>query len=142
MNYLGSCKCKKWKISVSIAEPLGNLNPRVCDCDYCKLHPSAVISDPRMTIELLSDSGSLIVNKNGDALASFYHCKDCGDLLAVGCQIDGHCRGAVNALLLDQKNILGEPVSIQPRLLSSAEKLSRWVKIWGRLTVPGVSSDI
>jgi hypothetical protein len=87
-----------------------------------------------MAIELLSDSGNLIVNKNGDALASFYHCKECGELLAVGCYIDGRLRGAVNALLLDQKNLLGESVSIQPRLLSGAEKLSRWNKLWGNLS--------
>jgi hypothetical protein len=133
MNYSGSCKCKQWKIRVSIAEPLSGLNPRVCDCDYCRSHPSAVISDPRMTIELIGASGNLVVNRNGDRLASFYHCTGCGELLAVGCEIDGRQRGAVNGLLLDQKDSLGDSVPIQPRLLSREEKLSRWGKLWGTL---------
>jgi hypothetical protein len=138
MNYLGSCPCKKWKISVSTAEPLGSFNPRVCDCEYCQSHPSALISEPRMAIELLNNGGTLVVNGNGDALASFYHCDTCGELLAVGCEIDGQRRGAVNALLLDQKDSFGKPVPIQPRLLSAVEKLNRWGKLWGSLN--GVDS--
>lgn len=133
MNYSGSCKCKRWKISISSAESLGSFKPRVCDCDYCKRHPSAVISEPLMVIELISSSGSLATNRNGDLLAAFYHCRDCGELLAVGRCIDGLLRGAVNALLLDQKSLLGESLPIQPRLLSGAEKLARWSKLWGSL---------
>jgi hypothetical protein len=38
-------------------------------------------------------------------------------------------------LLLEQRDSLGESVQIQPRLLSSSEKLSRWGKLWGSLRV-------
>ena len=133
MNYAGSCNCKKWKIRISIAEPLGSFNPRICDCDYCASHPSAVISDPRMKIELFGTTPDLVVNRNGDRLASFYHCNSCGELLAVGREVDGCLRGAVNALLLEQKDLLGNSVRIQPRLLSAGEKLLRWSQLWGSL---------
>lgn len=136
MNYPGSCKCKKWKVVVSVAAPLGSFNPRVCDCDYCESHPSAVISDPRMVIELIGVDEDLVVNANGARIAGFYHCNGCGDFLAVGCEINGRLRGAANALLLDRRDSLGEPVKIQPRLLSSAEKLARWGTLWGDLNVP------
>lgn len=133
VNYSGSCKCKRWSIQVSLTEALSNLNPRVCDCDYCQSHPSALISNPRMEIQLLGDSANLVVNTNGDQLASFYLCGSCSELLAVGCAINGELRGAANALLLEQKDSLGNPMPIQPRLLSSAEKLSRWGRLWGTL---------
>src|SRR5690348_16984072 len=103
MNYSGSCHCGKWKIAVSSAKPLDAFNPRVCDCEYCQSHPSALISDPLMEIELIGDDGHVVRNKNGDQLATFFHCSGCGDLLAVGCNIDGRLRGAVNALLLEQR---------------------------------------
>ena len=86
-----------------------------------------------MAIELIGDSCNLVTDRNGDRLAAFYHCSGCGDLLAVGCCIEGHLRGAVNALLLDQKSSLGGCVAIQPRLLSGAEKVARWGKLWGSL---------
>jgi hypothetical protein len=94
-----------------------------------------------MVIELLGKVEHLVTNKNGDQLASFYHCSSCGDLLAVGCEIDGQLRGAVNALLLDQRASLGTPVQIQPKFLPSAEKLSRWKTLWGKLTVDVVRSE-
>lgn len=89
-----------------------------------------------MFIELVSDGGKLAVDTNGDRLANFYRCNSCGDLLAVGCELDGELRGAGNALLLEQNGLLGEAVAIRPRLLTSAEKLSRWKTLWGRLKLP------
>jgi hypothetical protein len=131
-DYSGSCECKKWSIRVTTAA-LGDLNPRVCDCDYCSAHPSAVISAADMLIELFGNSDNLIADLNGDRLANFYRCKTCGALLAVGCAIGGQMRGAVNGLLLDQSGSLGATVKIQPRLLAANEKLVRWNKLWGKL---------
>jgi hypothetical protein len=135
MNYLGSCPCKTWVIRVSIAEPLSNLNPRVCDCDYCQAHPSAVISHPDMHIELLGDETRMTSHQNGDRLASFRRCSACDALLAVTCEIRGRLRGAANAHLIEQRAELGPQVAIQPRLLAAAEKLLRWEKLWGEVTI-------
>lgn len=77
--------------------------------------------------------GEITINQNGDQLANFYYCDSCGDLLAVGCNLNGQLRGAVNPNLLRNANQLGKPVQIQPRLLSSDEKLDRWGKLWGVL---------
>jgi hypothetical protein len=86
-----------------------------------------------MHIQVMGEASNLVVNKNGDQLASFYHCAKCEDLLSVGCVFRGQLRGAVNALLLDQKELLGARIPIQPRLLSADEKLDRWSKLWGNL---------
>ncbi len=135
MNYTGSCQCKGWKIRVSVTESLYNLSPRVCDCEYCTAHPSAVISHPGMRIELVGGRGLLMLDQNGDRLATFHHCASCSDLLAVGCEIKGRFRGAVNALLLEQRAELGAHLAIQPRLLAAAEKLLRWEKLWGEMVI-------
>lgn len=138
MNYEGSCKCKQWRISVSVNTELGAFNPRVCDCDYCKANPWAIISARDMMIDLQGDRCNIREDKNGNQLATFYHCSRCNDLLAVGCAIEGESRGAVNALLLDQRESLGSAVQIQPRLLSAGEKIQRWNELWGvlRFTSP------
>ena len=70
---------------------------------------------------------------NGDQLANFYYCDYCGDFLAVGCNLHGQLRGAVNSNLLHSSNQLGKSIQIQPQLLSSDEKLDRWGKLWGVL---------
>ena len=84
-----------------------------------------------MVINLVG--GEITINKNGDQLANFYYCDHCGDLLAVGCNLNGQLRGAVNPNLLRNANQLGKPIKIQPQLLNASEKLDRWGKLWGVL---------
>jgi len=131
MLYKGSCKCNQWQVEISVTKPLSDLNPRICDCSYCKNNPSAIISDPNMVINLVG--GEVMINKNGDQLANFYYCDRCDDLLAVGCNLTGQLRGAVNANLLRDTHQLGKPIKIQPQLLNTSEKLDRWGKLWGVL---------
>jgi len=131
MNYTGSCSCNRWQVEIEVPRPLEEFNPRVCDCSYCQNNPSEIISDPKMKIKY--SGGETSIAKNGDQLANFYYCDYCGDLLAVGCDLDGQRRGAVNSKLLHSFNQLGKPIQIQPRLLSVVEKLDRWEKLWGVL---------
>lgn len=131
MLFKGSCKCNRWRVEIQLAGPLEDLDPRVCDCNYCQANPSLIISDPNMLVVFIGDGIS--TKQNGDQLANFYHCKGCNELLAVGCNINGQLRGAVNSYLLQDVNKLGKPIQIQPRLLSADEKLKRWGKLWGAL---------
>ncbi len=129
MLYSGSCNCNRWQVEVDVTKPLGEFNPRICDCNYCQNNSSAIISDPNMVVYFVG--GEITIYQNGDQLANFYCCDCCGDLLAVGCILNGQLRGAVNPNLLRNANQLGKPIKIQPRLLSADEKLERWGKLWG-----------
>ena len=84
-------------------------------------------------MEIDFTGGKYTFDQNGDRQAKFFRCNYCGDLLAVGCYIDGELRGAVNSDLFDETYRFGEPVQIQPWLLSSEERLERWGKLWGFL---------
>lgn len=131
LKYKGSCQCSRWQVEIQVQKPLDELSPRICDCSYCQNNPSKILSEPGMIIELTGGEASS--TQNGDELATFYYCDCCGDFLAVGSDIDGHKRGAVNAGLLQGVNQLGNPIQIQPRLLSPSEKLERWDQLWGVL---------
>ena len=133
MIYKGSCSCNRWQVEVEVTKPLGEFNPRSCDCDYCENPPSAIISDPNMRVDLVG--GKFTIHKNGDQLANFYYCDSCSDLLAVGCDFNNRLRGAVNASLLHDSSQLGPTIEIQPRLLSADEKLDRWGELWGQLNI-------
>jgi len=133
MNLRGSCKCKKWSLVVSTAVPPGELRPRKCDCEYCGSHPSALISERTMFVELVGDRNNQTISQNGDRLATFHYCKTCRDLLAVDCEIEGRLRGAVNSDLLGLETMLGPTLAIQPRFLCASEKLERWNSVWGTL---------
>ncbi len=128
----GLCSCGQWQVNVRVDKSIDHLNPRICDCNYCKAHPSAVLSDPSMEIDLTG--GKSTFDQNGDRLAKFYRCKNCGDLLAVGCVIDEVLRGAVNSNIFGDTYQFGELIQIQPWLLSGKERLERWGKLWGVLS--------
>ncbi len=131
MHYKGLCSCNHWQVEIEVTRLLEEFNPRVCDCNYCHNNLSGIISDPNMSIEFVGGKTSIM--QNGDQLANFYYCSYCGDFLAVGCNLNGQQRGAVNSNLLHDFNQLGKPIQIHPQLLSSAEKLDRWSKLWGIL---------
>ena len=71
--------------------------------------------------------GEASINQNGDRLANFYYCKDCGDFLSVGCNLNGQQHGAVNTNLFGSSKQFGKPI----HRLNSDEKLERWGKLWG-----------
>ena len=134
MKYLGQCSCGKNKIVVDAAIDFEKLVPRSCDCDSCRSLslPAAMVSDPKMNISIVKEGAGLEIRKNGSEQASFLHCKNCDQLLAVGANIEGRSRGAVNAFLF--KSIkFSETIQIRPRLLSQVEKIQRWKEIWGNL---------
>jgi len=134
MKYLGQCSCGKIEVVVETAIDFKQLVPRSCDCDSCRSLPlpAAMVSDTALDISIVKEGGGLQTRKNGSDQASFLHCKCCGQLLAVGVNIDGRYRGAVNAFLFQNINFC-EAIPIQPRLLSKDEKIKRWNQIWGNL---------
>ena len=140
MKYLAQCSCGKNEVVVDAAIDFEKLVPRSCDCDSCRSLslPAAMVSDPALHISIVKENAGLQIRKNGSKHASFLHCKSCGQLLAVAANIEGKYRGAVNAFLF--KSIkFKEPIQIQPRLLSQAEKIQRWKEIWGSLNITSCS---
>ena len=134
MKIHGACQCGHCETVAEGPVELAELAPRVCDCDYCQQHPSAVISDPRMVIAVTSKS-SIDTDFNGSGQATFYYCPGCKQLVAVGATFDGRALGAVNAYLFGDLSQFGAPVSVQPWRLTPAEKAARWSTVWGRLTI-------
>lgn len=134
MKYLGQCSCGKNEVVVEAAVDFEKLLPRSCDCESCRSLslPAAMVSDPALNISIVKEGDDLQTRKNGSEQASFLHCKSCGQLLAVGANIEGQYRGAVNAFLFKSINF-SEAIPVRPRLLSQAEKLQRWKEIWGNL---------
>jgi len=135
MKHTGKCNCGNCEVVVETPLELGRLAPRICDCDFCQTYSSAMVSDIELDITLLIKKAGLNISTNGSGQASFYHCRCCDQLLAVGATISGDSRGAVNADLFKNRNQFAPPAAIQPKFLSPLERVERWTKIWGSLVV-------
>ncbi len=131
----GVCHCGKCEVVVEMPVDPSELVPRVCGCDYCQANPSTLVSSPDMAIEVLTYRDGLRAATNGSEQATFYHCNNCDQLVAVAAEVGGESRGAVNGLLFRNKATFAEPVAIQPKLLSAVEKAQRWQALWGRIKI-------
>lgn len=137
MKYMGKCACASTQVAVESTLALDSLIPRVCDCDYCQslTLDAALVSEPQLSIEIVTAAAGLRRASNGSGQATFFHCQQCDQLIAVGAELDNGWQGAVNCCLFQPALAFAEPVAIQPRLLPAAEKRQRWSALWGRLTL-------
>lgn len=135
MKLQGQCQCGRCKATTQGPMESRELRPRICDCDYCQQHPSAIISHPEINTEIAGDA-PIYVATNGSGQANFYHCQECHQLLAVGAIFDDVLLGAVNGRMFGDLAQFGEPIAIQPWKLSPQEKAARWPTVWGKLQLP------
>lgn len=135
MKYYGKCDCSSTEVTVEFERDFGSLEPRECDCSYCRSLSSraALVSDPELRIEITTGIDNLEQETNGSGQATFFHCKSCGQLIVVGAKLSENWRGAVNCFLFNSCVSFKDAVAIQPRLLSPDEKVKRWSAIWGSL---------
>ena len=127
----GGCHCGKVQAALATARDPATLQPRACDCSFCRKHGAAWISD---------NEGELLVSANADdALreyrqgsgnARFLLCGDCGVLVAVLHDSGGVLRGAMNAGSVEGDVAFDVATAVSPQKLSAEEKTARWQQLW------------
>jgi len=130
----GHCRCGAVQLRLTLPEPISHFTPRACDCDWCQARKVCYLSHPAGTLAVTSKQ-PLQQEQQGSGQATFHSCPQCGDLVAVSCEIAGELRGAVNASRLDARDQLPAAETVSPRLLSPVEKKARWDSAWLRLQI-------
>lgn len=127
----GGCYCGNIEISAELTRALSSYNPRACDCDFCRKHGAAYISDPsgRLRIELTSEA-DVRRYRQGSGAAEFLLCSTCGVLVAVLYRAEQTTYGVVNARAVNEPASFGETKPVSPKMLSPTDKVERWQEIW------------
>jgi len=127
----GSCHCGNVHVTVQLAAAPGGYHPRACDCDFCRRHGAAYVSDPCGALLLrATDPGAVAHYRQGDALADMLLCRTCGVLLGALHGSAARLYGVVNARVLAGAESFAAEQAVTPRTLSAAEKVSRWHRLW------------
>lgn len=127
----GGCHCGNILADVELTSAPDICHPRACDCDFCRKHAAAYISDPNGSLTLrIHDSRERATYRQGNGLAEFILCRKCGVLVAVLLRADGRIHGAVNVRALEGAETFAAERSVSPKSLSGAEKLQRWQDVW------------
>jgi hypothetical protein len=80
----GACHCGNIELEMGFSLPPDSYHPRACDCDFCRKHSAAYVSDAEgsLDIRIKSERGRATC-RQGSALAEFLFCNYCGVLTCV-----------------------------------------------------------
>jgi hypothetical protein len=131
LRIFGGCHCGNLRIEARLTKPSESYNPRECDCEFCRKHGAAYVSDPQGKLTIaISDPGALSRYRQGNALAEMLVCRQCGVLAGALFAADGQLFGTVNVQALEGSHSFGARQAVSPRKLNAAEKTRRWQDIW------------
>jgi hypothetical protein len=127
----GGCHCGNILVELEFAGTPNAFNPRACDCDFCRKHCAAYVSDAKGSLRIrIKDERAEGRYRQGSGQAEFLLCRTCGVLVGVLYQSDGGTYAAVNVRIVDVRTDFGVDVPVSPRKLSESEKVQRWQDIW------------
>ncbi len=128
----GQCHCGNITFEVALTSAPESYRPRECDCEFCRKHGAAYLSDPEGSITIrVADRGQGRRYRQGSGIAQMLFCGRCGVLVAALLENAGYRLGVVNVRAL-QNVILGQAEPISPKMLTADQKIERWQRLWFR----------
>jgi hypothetical protein len=127
----GGCHCGNIRVEVELIAAPDICHPRACDCDFCRKHGAAYISDPNGSLTLrIKHAGDSATYHQGSGQAEFILCRTCGVLVAVLLRSNVGLHGAVNVKALEGFERFAAERPVSPKKLSGSEKVQRWQDVW------------
>ena len=127
----GGCYCGNIRLTVSLSRDLSTYTPRACDCDFCRKHGAAYVSDPTGSLRIrVTDERELSRFRQGSNTAEMLLCRQCGVLVGALYQEADGLFGTVNAQALESRASFGVETSVSPKALAADRKVQRWREIW------------
>jgi hypothetical protein len=118
-------------VDLEVAREPGTYHPRACDCDFCRKHGAAYVSDPQGSLVVrIRDERNTAYYRQGSGLADFLFCRSCGVLAAVLYREDSRAYGAINAKIVEGGATFGAEQTSSPKALSDSQKTKRWQDLW------------
>lgn len=131
MHSVGArCHCGNIRAEASLPNAPATYRPRACDCDFCRKHAAAYVSDAGGTLNIhIADEHEARKYRQGSAQAEFLLCRRCGVLVAALFSHEGKLHGVVNARAADVREF-GPEQGVSPQRLAPGEKAERWRNMW------------
>jgi hypothetical protein len=133
MQASGGCYCGNIRIDVSFSKDLSTYGPRACDCDFCRKHAAAYVSDPRGALRLrIGNPHEVSRFRQGSNTAEMLLCRTCGVFVGALYSESDRLYGTLNVRVLNCAASFGTEQSVSPKVLSADQKTQRWRDIWFR----------
>jgi len=127
----GGCHCGNLRITMMLSREARSYQPRACDCDFCRMHGAAYVSDPKgslvVRIKAAGDRGSY---RQGSDQADLVYCRRCGVLVGALYEEAGRVYATVNSRIIEGATPFGAEQTASPKTLSGDQKATRWRELW------------
>ena len=137
----GGCHCGTLRVELELPRSSDTYHPRACDCDFCRKHAAAWISDPEGRVRICSASeGQAVTYRQGSGQADLLLCGNCGVLVAALFRRGDRLYATVNARAVGGGDGFGSEQPVSPKSLSDGQKAERWQGIWfSNVTIEGIA---
>jgi hypothetical protein len=144
MHLRGGCHCGNIAVAVELTTTPELCHPRACDCDFCRRHGAAYVSDPNGSLVIeIRDQRALTSYRQGSEQAEMLLCRNCGVLIGAVYRHPGGLYATINSKILETTVRFASEQPVSPRKLSPEDKVKRWQDIWfSKVRYPGGSSDL
>jgi len=127
----GGCYCGNIRVELQLSNNPERYQPRACDCDFCRKHGAAYVSDAHGTLRIgIGDPQLSAGYRQGNELAEMLLCTRCGVLVGALYRSDEGVYGTVNVKVIEGAPGFGAEQAVSPKQLSGDEKVTRWRKLW------------
>ena len=127
----GGCHCGNIRVDLELTRAPNTYTPRACDCDFCRKHGAAYVSDADGSVLISTkDPGNSGKYRQGSGQAEFLLCRSCGVLVGVLHRVEHRLYAAINVNAADVRADFGTQQPASPKSLSANEKARRWQEIW------------
>lgn len=140
-QFIGECHCGNIQFEMDLTRAANTYHPRACDCDFCLKHGASYISDSEGKLVIsFKDERDVSRYQQGNKLADFLICKNCGVLVAACSEIHGKLYATINSKAITNNSKFGIKQSASPKKLDAQTKTERWEDIWFPNTIIKIMS--
>jgi hypothetical protein len=138
----GGCHCGNISLDIELSNECASYQPRACDCDFCRKHGAAYVSDPQGSLQLrIEDENRVGRYRQGNQLADMILCTRCGALIGAQYRDEDRLYATVNVRVISGAANFAEERPVSPKKLSGDDKVARWKELWfSKVTTTAVSA--
>ncbi len=130
-QHAGGCRCGLVRYSFHCNQPAAELQPRACQCLFCKPRGAAYLGSGEGRLEVqVTDKRYLYAHAFGTRTADFIHCGRCNELVYVTSMIDGRIYALVELHSLEAEIDPDKAVPMDFGGESLEERLARRAGSW------------
>lgn len=127
----GGCHCGNIGVELQLTAAPESYWPRACDCDFCRKHGAAYVSDAQGSLVVrIKDERERSTYRQGSGRAEFLLCRNCGVLVGAFFRSGSQIHATVNVKALASSAAFAPEQSVSPQKLAADQKVQRWQDIW------------